>query len=78
MVLALYIHSPEVEVKRAPELLWPQCLIMLYWRRTVWLKTSRGEMHDPIIFARRSISLAAGGDGGAVAGAALLNLQDVL
>lgn len=82
LVLALYIHSPEVEAKlRTPELLWPLCPIMLYWLGLVWLKTARGEMHDdPIIFAARDRgSIAAAVVTVALfAAAALLNLRGSL
>ena len=33
-------------------LLWLVCPILMYWIARVWIKTSRGEMHeDPIVFA---------------------------
>ena len=37
---------------RTPMLLWLVCPILMYWIARVWIKTSRGEMHeDPIVFA---------------------------
>jgi 4-hydroxybenzoate polyprenyltransferase len=62
LVLALYIHSPEVTARlRTPELLWPICPVLLYWLGRAWVIAARGEMHDdPILFAvRDSASLAA-------------------
>jgi len=53
LVLALYINSPEaLPLYRRPRILWLLCPLVLYWISRVWLKCSRGEMHDdPIVFA---------------------------
>ncbi len=55
LVLALYIHSSDVEkLYRSPELLWPICLVMVYWISRIWVLTTRGGIpHDPILFAVR-------------------------
>ena len=62
LVLALYLHSPEVIVLyRRPEMLWLMCPVLLYWFGRVWIVASRGNMHsDPIVFAiRDKVSLMA-------------------
>jgi 4-hydroxybenzoate polyprenyltransferase len=53
LVLALFISSPESVGKYTyPDLLWLLCPLMAYWVSRLWLKTSRGEMHDdPLIFS---------------------------
>lgn len=53
LVLALYIHSPEVaQLYRAPELLWLIAPLMLLWVTRLWVVTARGYMdEDPIYFA---------------------------
>jgi 4-hydroxybenzoate polyprenyltransferase/phosphoserine phosphatase len=53
LVLALFISSPESIGKYTyPGLLWLLCPLMAYWVSRLWLKTSRGEMHDdPLVFS---------------------------
>ena len=53
LVVALYINGEKVQMLyRTPMLLWLVCPILMYWIARVWIKTSRGEMHeDPIVFA---------------------------
>ena len=53
LVLALFISDPESASKYSyPDLLWLLCPLMAYWVSRLWLKTSRGEMHDdPLIFS---------------------------
>lgn len=52
LVLALYVNSGAATMYRLPELLWLLCPLLLYWINRVWLKTSRGQMHDdPVVFA---------------------------
>jgi 4-hydroxybenzoate polyprenyltransferase len=53
LVLALYINSPEVKgMYTDPVLMWPACLIMLYWVSRIWIIAHRGNMDDdPIVFA---------------------------
>jgi 4-hydroxybenzoate polyprenyltransferase len=53
LVLALFISSPaSVHEYTHPVFLWLLCPLMTYWVSRLWLKTSRGEMHDdPLIFS---------------------------
>lgn len=53
LVIALYIHSPEVaELYRSPEVLWLIAPLMLLWVTRMWVVTARGYMdEDPIFFA---------------------------
>ena len=67
LVLALYIHSPEVtRLYARPEWLWVLCPVALYWVSRVWLLTHRGQMEDdPVVFALRDrvshvVAVAAG------------------
>jgi 4-hydroxybenzoate polyprenyltransferase len=55
LVLALYTQSDVVaETFRAPGALWVLTAAVVFWTCRVWLKTSRGEMHDdPLVFALR-------------------------
>ncbi len=55
LVLALYIDSAYVTANYSrPELLWLLCPLLLYWVSRLWMKTTRGEMHDdPIVFSLR-------------------------
>ncbi|MEE9320267.1 MAG: UbiA family prenyltransferase [Granulosicoccus sp.] len=69
LVIALYINSDEVRDSYAnPTMLWLTCPILMYWLTRIWMKTSRGLMHeDPIVFAMRdTISLVSVGLMGAV------------
>ncbi len=53
LVLALYVDNPMVKENYThPLLLWLLCPLMLYWISRLWIKTSRGEMHDdPLLFS---------------------------
>jgi 4-hydroxybenzoate polyprenyltransferase len=53
VVFGLFINVPETRARYAtPDLLWFVALGLIYWLARLWLKTSRGEMHDdPIIYA---------------------------
>ena len=53
VVLGLFISAPETQVRYATaQLLWLVALGLVYWIGRVWIKTSRGEMHDdPLVFA---------------------------
>lgn len=53
VVFGLFISSPETQAQyRTPVLLWLVALALIYWLSRLWIKTSRGEMHDdPIIYA---------------------------
>lgn len=52
LILALYINSEHVRsVYDSPHLLWPMCIILLYWVSHIWLQVHRGKMlSDPIVF----------------------------
>ncbi len=53
VVFGLFISVPETQERYAtPHLLWLVAIGLVYWLGRLWIKTSRGEMHDdPIIFA---------------------------
>jgi 4-hydroxybenzoate polyprenyltransferase/phosphoserine phosphatase len=53
LVMALYIHSPEVqELYTHPLWLWGVCPVLLYWISRTVLLTHRGAMKDdPVVFA---------------------------
>jgi 4-hydroxybenzoate polyprenyltransferase len=55
VVFGLFISAPETQARYAsPELLWFIAVALIYWLSRVWIKTSRGEMHDdPLVFAVR-------------------------
>lgn len=55
LVLALFVDSPSVSYHyRNPRLLWLLCPLMLYWISRLWIKTTRGEMHDdPLLYSLR-------------------------
>lgn len=55
LVLALYVDTDNGrESYSRPELLWLLCPLVLYWVSRLWLKTSRGEMHDdPLVYSIR-------------------------
>ena len=52
VVFGLFISAPETQQKYAsPELLWCSAISIMYWLGRMWIKTSRGEMHDdPIVY----------------------------
>ena len=53
LVLALYIHSPEVSsLYRHPGLLWGVCALLAYWISRIWIFANRSAIPgDPILFA---------------------------
>ena len=53
LVLALYINSGDVKsLYSHPHIMWPVCMIMLYWISRIWIIAHRGNMDDdPIVFA---------------------------
>jgi 4-hydroxybenzoate polyprenyltransferase len=53
LVLGLYLNEPVASANFGrPEVLWLLCPVLLYWICRVWLRTSRGRMHDdPVVFA---------------------------
>lgn len=54
LVFALYLNSVLTAQFRHPEVLWVVCPLLLLWINRVWMKVSRGEMHDdPVVFALR-------------------------
>lgn len=64
LVIALYINSDDVtKLYDTPQTLWLLCPGALYWINRIWLKTSRGEMHDdPLVFTLKDRpSLIVGG-----------------
>ena len=63
LVIALYLRSENVmSLYAQPLAIWLLIPILLFWVSWVWLKSSRGEMHDdPIVFAatdKTSLSVA--------------------
>jgi 4-hydroxybenzoate polyprenyltransferase len=64
LVIALYLRSENVmSLYAQPVVIWLLIPILLFWVSWIWLKSSRGEMHDdPIVFAAKdktSLSVAA-------------------
>jgi 4-hydroxybenzoate polyprenyltransferase/phosphoserine phosphatase len=53
VVFGLFISAPETQARYAsPQLLWLVAVGLIYWLARLWIKTSRGEMHDdPVIYA---------------------------
>lgn len=64
LVIALYIHSPEVSLLYAkPKILWIICPILTVWITRIWVLTARGLVdEDPVEYAIRDrFTWAAGG-----------------
>ncbi|MCW5652285.1 UbiA family prenyltransferase [Hydrogenophaga sp.] len=53
VVFGLFISAPETQGRYlSPQLLWFTALGLIYWLSRLWVKTSRGEMHDdPVVYA---------------------------
>lgn len=53
LVFGLFISAPETRVRYGmPDMLWLVVIGLVYWMARLWVKTSRGEMHDdPIVYA---------------------------
>jgi len=53
VVFGLFISTPETQIRYAtPQLLWLVAIGLVYWLGRLWIKTSRGEMHDdPVVYA---------------------------
>lgn len=53
VVFGLFISAPETQARYAsPQLLWLVAVGLIYWLGRLWVKTSRGEMHDdPLVYA---------------------------
>lgn len=64
LVLSLYLNDPLVAQRYAqPQWLWLLGPMLLFWILRVWLKASRGNLHDdPVVFAARDrVSLGLAG-----------------
>ena len=55
VVFGLFISAPETQARYGtPQLLWLVAIGLIYWLARLWVKTSRGEMHDdPVVYAIR-------------------------
>jgi 4-hydroxybenzoate polyprenyltransferase/phosphoserine phosphatase len=55
VIFGLFISAPETQARYAtPQFLWLVAIGLLYWTARLWIKTSRGEMHDdPIVYTIR-------------------------
>ncbi len=55
LVLALYIHGPDVHQSyRLQWPLWLVCPLLMYWISRIWLLSRRGQLsEDPIVFTLR-------------------------
>jgi 4-hydroxybenzoate polyprenyltransferase len=53
VVFGLFISTPDTQSHYAtPRLLWLAGVGLIYWIARLWVKTSRGEMHDdPVVYA---------------------------
>jgi 4-hydroxybenzoate polyprenyltransferase/phosphoserine phosphatase len=53
VVFGLFISADETSERYAtPQLLWLVAIGLIYWLARLWIKTSRGEMHDdPLVYA---------------------------
>ena len=53
VVFGLFISAPETQVRYGtPQMLWLVAIGLIYWLARLWVKTSRGEMHDdPVVYA---------------------------
>jgi 4-hydroxybenzoate polyprenyltransferase len=63
VVLSLYLNSEAVlRLYRTPELIWGAVVVLVYWVSWIWLRASRGQVHDdPLVFAiKDKASLIAG------------------
>lgn len=53
VVFGLFISAPETQGRYGtPQLLWLVAIGLIYWLARLWIKASRGEMHDdPVVYA---------------------------
>lgn len=53
VIFGLFISAPETQTRYStPQILWVVDIGLIYWLGRLWIKTSRGEMHDdPIVYA---------------------------
>ena len=58
VVFCLFISAPETQARyQSPELLWLVAFGLVYWTARLWVKVSRGEMHDdPIVYAAKDLN----------------------
>ncbi len=58
LVFALYVNSPEIHALYSqPEIMWPACLVLLFWISHLWIIAHRGQMDDdPIVFALKDFT----------------------
>lgn len=56
VIFGLFISAAETQGRYAtPQGLWLVAIGLIYWLARLWIKTSRGEMHDdPLVFAIRN------------------------
>lgn len=55
VVFGLFISASDTQVRYGtPQLLWLVAICLIYWLARLWVKTSRGEMHDdPVVYAMK-------------------------
>jgi 4-hydroxybenzoate polyprenyltransferase len=55
VVFGLFISAPDTQQRYgSPQVLWFVAIGLVYWLARLWVKTSRGEMHDdPVVYAIR-------------------------
>lgn len=53
VLFGLFISAPETQGRYGtPQMLWLVAIGLIYWLARLWVKTSRGEMHDdPVVYA---------------------------
>jgi 4-hydroxybenzoate polyprenyltransferase/phosphoserine phosphatase len=53
LILALYLHSPEVKLLYSqPRVLWLICPVIMYWISRMWFQSKRRNLkNDPVVFA---------------------------
>lgn len=53
VMFGLFISAADTYYRyQSPEFLWIVAVALIYWLSRIWIKTSRGEMHDdPVIYA---------------------------
>ncbi len=58
VVFGLFVSAPDTIGRyRTPQMLWLVALALVYWLARLWIKTSRGEMHDdPLVYAMKDRS----------------------
>lgn len=57
LVIVFYIDTPATAINYMhPRVLWLLSPLLFYWISRLWIKTTRGEMHDdPIVYAARDM-----------------------